>query len=385
MKIYYITRSYFPMHTGGTIVRKKYVELLKQNGFDVEVLTVDYRSNSYYETSFDGINVTYFPYTINLRIGMCLERIGVLEDYLDYWCRNVVTYLRTRANSEDILFCTSGGELASIKVGSLLKKINGCKFVVNLHDPIDYTIVCNKKIDKKFHVSREENEKKYISNSDLIITSSNTLKESLHHKYSNIKLNITNGYFGYIEDMHAKKEKNYDGTLNIVYGGNFGELQRPEIFAKAALEVKGVHVHFVGNSSKYSPVSMFRGNKNVHFYDFMKYDEYCRFVCEKMDCGCVSLTSDYLGACVPSKIYEFINLATPMIACLPKGDAKDLIEKKKFGCSCLYSDIEKLCEILKQMKRRTIWENYRENIVSERKSWAMSERIKPIIKIIRNL
>ena len=108
MKIYYITRSYFPMHTGGTIVRKKYVELLKQNGFDVEVLTVDYRNNSYYKTSIDGINVIYFPYTINLRIGMCLERIGVLEDYLDYWCRNVVTYLRTRVKSDDVLFCTSG-------------------------------------------------------------------------------------------------------------------------------------------------------------------------------------------------------------------------------------------------------------------------------------
>lgn len=47
MKIYYITRSYFPMQTGGTIVRKKYVELLKQNGFDVEVLTFDFRNNSY--------------------------------------------------------------------------------------------------------------------------------------------------------------------------------------------------------------------------------------------------------------------------------------------------------------------------------------------------
>lgn len=373
------------MHTGGTIVRKKYVELLKQNGFDVEVLTVDYRNNSYYKTSIDGINVIYFPYTINLRIGMCLERIGVLEDYLDYWCRNVVTYLRTRVKSEDVLFCTSGGELASIKIGSILKKTNGCKFIINLHDPIVYTMVCGLKIDKKYHVSREDNEKKYIRHSDLIITSSNTLKKSLSYKYSNLNLKMVNGYFGYLEEYHVEKRKKYDGILDIVYGGNFGVLQKPEIFAEAALRMGDIRVHFVGNSKEYAPLRKFRSEKNIHFYDYIQYREYCKFVSETVDCGCVSLTSDYLGACVPSKIYDFINLSVPIIACLPNGDAKFLIDRAGFGLTCLYNDIDGLCTILEKMKNKNILEQYKSNISVNRSKWSMEKRIEPIIKLINNI
>jgi len=44
-----------------------------------------------------------------------------------------------------------------------------------------------------------------------------------------------------------------------------------------------------------------------------------------IDVGSVSLFNDYLGACVASKIYEYINLEIPIISALPLDDGKDII------------------------------------------------------------
>lgn len=385
MKVYYITRSYLPSYTGGTLIRAKYVELLKQNGLEVEVLTVNYNNNSYYVSEVNGIIVRYFPHNLNLRFGMCLERIGIVEDYLDYWVKVVIRYMKQEVKSEDVVFCTSGGELASIKIGSILKKRTNCKFVINFHDPIDYTLVNGLKIDNRFHVSREKTERKYISGADLIITSSDTLRKSLAKKYNELSMKIKNSYFGYLDYYNEHKTKEYDGILKIVYGGNFGTLQCPEIFAKAASEFEDVHVYFVGNSSRYIPIHRYKNEKYVHFYDYMPYDEYCRFVSNEMDCGCVSLVSDYLGACVPSKVYEFINLSTPMIACLPDGDAKDLVDKNKYGLSCLYFDFDALCTIIKRLKNKDTINGFRDKINRDKHKWAMSELIKPIVRLINEI
>lgn len=379
MKIYYITRSYLPMRTGGTLIRKKYVELLKENGFDIEVVTVDYTNHGYHVEYIDGIKVSYFPYKLNLRVGMCFERLGILEDYLDFWATNVLEYLGEFVTPDDVIFCTSGGELASIKVGNVLKQRVGCKFIVNLHDPIDYTVVKGKRIDNKFHVNREEYERRNIENADLIITSSNTMLESLREKYFELDLPLMNGYFGYLDKYKGKLKRVGKEKLQIVYGGNFGELQKPELFARAVTLLEGVEVYFVGDSTHYKPIDKYRDSANVYFVESMPYDEYCDFVKNKMDCGCVSLTSDYLGACVPSKIYEFINLGIPMIACLPEGDAKSLIERNGYGIVCDYSSIEDLCKTIEKYKDNMILEQHRYNIEKDRDNWSMEELIKPVV------
>lgn len=383
MKIYYITRTYLPLRTGGTLIRKRYVELLKRNGFDVEVVTVDYSNGDGYVDYIDGIKVSYFPYNLHLRVGMCLERLGFLEDYLDFWVNNVLEYLRGIVTKDDVLFCTSGGELASIKVGNLLKTRVGCKFIINLHDPIDYTLVKGKRIDKKIHVSREECEKRNISNADLIITSSNTMLESLREKYFELDLPLMNGYFGYLEKYYVGEKKIKNDKLQIVYGGNFGFLQKPEIFAQAVARMKDVEIFFLGNSNDYNPINKYRDIDNIHFVDYMPYSEYCDFVHNEMDCGCVSLTSDYLGACVPSKIYEFINLSTPMIACLPEGDAKSLIERNGYGMVCDYSSVEAICDVIEKFKDNKILEQYIYNIEKDKRNWSMEELIKPIVSKLR--
>ena len=65
----------------------------------------------------------------------------------------------------------------------------------------------------------------------------------------------------------------------------------------------------------------------------MPHNEFLKFMIENIDIGFVSLANDYLGACVPSKIYEYINLGLPIIGALPNGDGLDIINKNNYGAN----------------------------------------------------
>lgn len=380
--IYYITRSYYPMKTGGTNIRKHYVKLLKENNFDICVVTVNYDDNGYREDVVDGVSVIYLPAKINLRLGMLLERIGYLEDYLDYWTHSVISYLDGRLTSDDIVFSTTGGELACIKIGSILKRKCKCKFIINLHDPIDYTLVNGLMLDKKFHVSREKNEALYFSNVDIVITSSQIQQQSIINKKIISSMKVINGYFGYDSKYNISNRRNHDGILRIVYGGTFGRLQSPELLAKYVYGRRNIEAYFIGNYKNYKPLKKYKGIDNIHFLGYMDSEKYKEYVSEEMDCGFVSLMSDYLGACVPSKIYEYINLELPMIGVLPNGDAKTILDKNRYGMTCGIHEVEKLDSIITSIKDENAIKKYRSNILKDKDRWSMEYLIQPVISIL---
>lgn len=117
----------------------------------------------------------------------------------------------------------------------------------------------------------------------------------------------------------------------------------------------------------------------------MEHDTFLQFMMQNIDIGFVSLTSEYLGACVPSKIYEYINLGLPMLGALPSGDAMDIINQNNYGLACQYNDIRMLINNLKKLKEKALILKYKENILRERSKWAMGERIKEVVKSLNDL
>ena len=189
---WFLTRSLSPFQdTGGGQIRKAQVDGLMALGWDIAVVMPEYRK----KTITIKDNITMIPMFGKQRILNWMQRIGLLEDYLDYWVNDAYEYMKNRVAKDDIIIATSGGELGMIKLGSLLKIKTNCKFIINFHDPIAYSLVNNLRLDNSFHVSREKVEEKYIKYSDIIITSSNVHKNSLILKYPEISSKIVNIYF----------------------------------------------------------------------------------------------------------------------------------------------------------------------------------------------
>ncbi len=380
MRFYYLTRSWLPELTGGILIRKGAVDLLIKKGFDVTVITPDYKNISYDE---QGYSVMRFPFNRKLtRPYLWLERLGILEDYLDLWVNKTYSQLKDKINKNDVVFSTSGGELGTIKLGSKLKSYTGCKFIVNFHDPLDYSKVNGLIMDNKFHVSREKKEKKYLSNSDLIITSSKTNRDALKGKYPEFKNKIKNNYFGYIKPINLiKKEKSE--KLRIAYVGRFGGNQKPEIFLNAVDKVNDIKVTLIGNYENYKNIKNY-----IDKYDFIKsmpHEKFLEFMQKHVDVGFVSLATDYLGACVPSKIYEYINLGLPIIAALPNGDAMRLINENNYGIACDYNDEACIVKAIQTFKNTNKIREYKSNVLKDKQEWSMENRIQEVIGWIKNL
>jgi len=321
-----------------------------------------------------------------IRLAQILERVGYFEDYLDDWVKKSFDCLKDLVEPDDILFATSGGELAGIKLASLLKTHTNCRFVINLHDPVDYTLVAGLKIDRKPHVSRERQERKYFGNTDMVITSSDYNRLSLADKYPELNERIRTSYFGYLSKVEPSHK--HDGErLSIVYGGTFDRNQSPEILAEAVMDLEGVEAHFVGRHGSYRPLNAARTRpKNFQFHDQMPYPVFLEFMRSQADLGFASLASDYLGACVPSKIFEMINIGLPVIGALPEGDARNLVNSRGFGVALSYDDINGIRNILSDLRdNRNKLADFRQNLLWQRDAWHMPHRMMEMLEWLRTI
>ena len=377
--IYYITRSYSPPVTGGTIIRKAQVDQLICHDYDVRIVTPNYATAEIVN------NADFIKHPISkvaLRLGSYLEKYGLYDDYLDQWVKKTSSHLLDKITPDDIVISTSGGELGCIKLGSIIKEKSKCKLIVNLHDPLDYSLVNARVLDNKYHVSREKQEKQYLQNADLIITSSQLNQKSLQTKYPELAGRIVNNYFGYVEQIKIK-EKISSGKIRIAYGGVFLPEQSPHILAEAASQYDDIELIFIGNWEHYKPLKPYLDH--CRCIPPLGHAEYLRFMMENVDVGFVSLTSDYLGACVPSKLYEYINLGLPILGALPEGDAKDIINKSGYGIAVPYDDLSALRDAILAMKNPNAFQQYSTAVMRDRDSWAMEHRIKEVVTWLNDL
>jgi len=385
-RLYYLTRSFAPYQKGGgPLMRQGAVKYLNELGWDVIVIMPNYNSkeliieDNIIQIPIEGIFIQ--------KLASLFERVGIYEDYLDKWVENAYKYLKDVVNKNDIIFSTSGGDLATIKLGSLMKEKVKCKFVINFRDPLNYSLVHNLKIDNKFHISREKVEFKYLKNSDKIITSSISNMNSLLNKYPMFKEKISNNYFGFIKLVNTHKYKKKSSLkVRIAYAGSMlSKVQRPEVLFEAYLKLadkSNFEIYYIGNINDNHILNKIK-DKNIIFINHLNHEEYLKFMCENIDIGFVSLSNEYYGACVPSKIYEYINLELPIIGVLPNSDGMDIINN--YGYSCKYDDIDKLKNILIQIQDKDKIKNFKNRIIKDKKLWSMAHKIQEVNKILRRL
>ena len=123
----------------------------------------------------------------------------------------------------------------------------------------------------------------------------------------------------------------------------------------------------------------------MHLIDFLPHQEFLEFVSKNIDIGFVSLIRDYYGACVPSKIYEYINLGLPIIGALPDGDGKDIVNRNNYGFACHYDDIGGICDSITKLKNKKILQSCQDKILKDKSTWSMENKIKEIYPLLKDL
>lgn len=380
-KIYYITRTYtHNSQSGGALMREGAVKQFVENGYEIEVISCGndsnvacFRNGEKLKLLDNGKHSNWFNWN--------KQRFGIAEDYLDDWVTNCLNYLVHTVTRNDVVFTTTGGDLASLKVGSLVKEKLDCIYIANFRDPVLHTSVNHKRLTPYTHVNRDRLLKKYIKNSDLVITSSASYKQNISEVYSG---KVINNYFGYLnnsDDISLYEGDTFSESLNLVYAGTLNKYQGPKLYNDIFDGLENTKLTIYTNCSSISSKS-----ENILIKEAIPRERLYEEISKNYNAGFVSLGHDYFSVCIPSKIYEYINLGLPIFGVLPDGDAKNIINDNGYGYVESPDNIEKLHQRLDYYSNNlSCLLSFREKIIADRESWSMEVLFRDVLNEIDDL
>lgn len=289
-----------------------------------------------------------------------------------------------KVKKEDVVIATTGGELGCIKVGYILKQQVGCKFIINFHDPVLYTVVGEQLIGRMPHVSREKIFCTYLKAADYVVTSSESYRTELIGKYSNLASASKTIYFGYWDEIQVDHHNvmHINDRTTVVYGGAMGPAQRVDLIVKALAKLQDVNFVIVGEASR-QLLALAECNSNITILPLMTHDKYLDYLTKQADIGLVSLYGNQWGVCVPSKIFEYINAEIPILGFLPHGDAQNIINKNEYGYAA--ADVDEVVSGLKTLQNESVRAKVTQNIIRDKKKYNISNLFEEFNDLIEQI
>ena len=375
--IYFITSVDPLLDTGASIIRRGQIKYLRENNFNVIVVSPG-------ENLLVEKNRIIVPSITTSKIRYLFEAFGIIKDKDINWAKQVRHVLKDVVTEDDIIFVTTGGSMAPIFAGYWLKKDTQAKLIINYHDPTSFTTLNGDLFTRSFHVNRDNLERKYINEADYIITSSIAYLKNLVRKYPCIANKASCCYFGFIQPIEGCGcTLTEQESINIVYGGNMGQTQAPEILAEAVDGMDNVKAFFIGNYHSNPTLLKYKGSKNVELIESMDLNSFYEFLKDKADVGFFSLRTYLSDYCVPSKLFDYINLELPCLAVV-RGDAADIIKENGFGFVSEDS-VESLRIEIRKINRSDTLTQFKTNLKEKKYMWSMQYLTKDICKILEKI
>lgn len=379
--IYYVTRTWPHRENSNNcgLLRHVYADALRELG-PVTVVTPEYECRREKATH----ELLAFPVQkASIKICGKLQKMGIMEDSLDLWVKKCISRLSQLVTKNDLIFAVSGGELACIKIGAILKEKIGCRFAINFRDPIDGEMIHGEMLPGYIGVSRQKAVKHYVSRADAMITSCDTYRQYLCNCYPEKAKYIENHLCGYIEKIPSVEMRRGHTPLRIVYAGATSCIQNTEILYHALKGDSRVQLVFI--CADFKERKKYMTEPNVFCLPLMPHNEFLHYMQTNADIGFLSLTSAYAGNCLPSKLYEYINLGLPILASLPDGQAKNLIQERGYGIVCNDGDISSLRDAVTLLLEPARYAAFCRTINEEHENWACENRIPQFVRIMKRV
>lgn len=379
--IYYVTRTWPHRENSNNcgLLRHVYADALREFG-PVTVVTPEYECRRERATH----ELLAFPVQkASIKICGKLQKMGIMEDSLDLWVKKCISHLSQLVTKNDLIFAVSGGELACIKIGAILKEKIGCRFAINFRDPVDGEMIHGEMLPGYNGVSRQKTVKHYVSRADAMITSCDTYRQYLCNCYPEKAKYIENHLCGYVEKIPSVKMRRGHTPLRIVYAGATSCIQNTEILYHALKGDSRVQLVFI--CADFKERKKYMTEPNVFCLPLMPHNEFLHYMQTNADIGFLSLTSAYAGNCLPSKLYEYINLGLPILASLPDGQAKNLIQERGYGIVCNDGDISSLRDAVTLLLEPARYAAFCRTINEEHENWACENRIPQFVQIMKRV
>ncbi|MFQ5511601.1 MAG: glycosyltransferase [Candidatus Krumholzibacteriia bacterium] len=273
----------------------------------------------------------------------------------------------------------SGKPFSSFLIGYLLKKLCGIKLVIDYRDP--WTQNINYVRRSPFHAWVERTqERAMVRASDLVIANTRINEEMMVRDFGEGQprdkfVSIHNGFDS--EDFKTVPPGRYD-KFSITYAGAFyftvgsswrtsaGDdvmktyspmvfFQALEKFAASRPDVRDhLRVNFMGVVGRgYEPVVREMGLEGiVHHLGYLDYGEHLAVLKKSHVMLLVLSRGEKSRGWIPSKFFSYLGSGNPVLALVPEGEVRDIIEAARAGIIVEPDDVDGTVDALSDLYDR---------------------------------
>lgn len=362
-KVYFIACCFPPFGRGNAITNSCVANYLAED-FTVDVVCMQredggliaYQEDRSLEDALHPqLNVHRIPAANWYGLNIMLYALGILPCYYLNWAWRVWRQRTT-------LFAQPGAVFAvypvfsDLVVGYLVSRWRGFPLLVDFRD--DFSGVMSRGWRRLLRPFYRMLEKRIIHAADRISVTTEALREDLLGRYGLApdKVEVVYNVVPPIAD-EAPKSPQLQGPLRVIYAGAMSRVQKPEILLRAYTDLlardkqwsERLKVELYGPESPYfSRKIRHLLSDNCSFRGFVPQAQMAQLVAAA-DIGFFSLSEDTYAYATPTKLFDYIEAGVPIVASLPDGAARDIVERHQIGLVADRGDIEGLARCLKEM------------------------------------
>ncbi|MEK7524343.1 MAG: glycosyltransferase family 4 protein [Patescibacteria group bacterium] len=392
MRILFISQ-YYPPEIGAAANRIGYfAEYMAKAGHEVSVLTSvpNYPEGKIY-SGFKN------KFTVHQQNGVTVYRTRIfftqktgalsrLAHYLSFV--SLSHFSHRKIPKPDVIIATSPPLFTGI-IGVLFKKRWKVKLITDIRDIWPDSAQSVGMVKNRGLLKQGQRLANWIyKNSDhLTVTSPGIQKNLPHNVHKKISI-IPNAaelelFRPDINAQHIQKQWNLKNKFVVLYTGNLGLAQAPEIFIKAAEELKNEKdiLFLMVGSGVFLPQLQEQAQQknltNITFTGIQSRAHMPEFVASANVCIIPYKAADTFRRTYPSKMFDYMAGAKPIIINL-EGEASELIEKAKCGLLAKEEDAHDLAQKILELKahpdhakkmgqagRKFVEKNFRREVVAK--------------------
>jgi len=363
-KLYFVSEAFPPRGRGGPQIAARMARCLAEEGWDIRVICEGERNGFFCKWSYD-----YKLYN-ELREQMAIEvigrfRWGVIGELMVSlglspslrmdWVRKATAALDGLVDRDrDGIIVASYPDIASMFVGREMKRRYGFPMAYHLQDDLRSEALRPGRIRRKLR----KLEHGLLHAADFITVTSETVKRNLVNNLDcpAEKVDVViNGYDKPIAIGDYPAEA--DRPFRALYAGSIAAFEKPEVLNLAYQAATqrhpdvgdGMEVVVYGQKSHYYR-SVYKKTlcEGIHFHEFVPYEQLVRETVGHVDVGFVG-TSEAGAYAMQTKLFDYVNFEIPILAAVPDGETKQLIEAYDIGKVVHYTDVDGLAEQLYEL------------------------------------
>jgi glycosyltransferase involved in cell wall biosynthesis len=291
-----------------------------------------------------------------------------IPDARVFWVRPSINYLSgyLRKHSIDVMV-TTGPPHSLHLIGLEVKKRTGINWLADFRDPWSrWDVLDQLKLTKHSRNSHRKLEQHVLQNADLVLTVSNSLKESLSTLGArNIKV-ITNGYdFDIVQSADNIPDKFRISHVGLLNTGRNPVLLW-QVLAELAEEIQGfaddLEIYLSGTIEN-AVITSIESNSQLHDKyvnrGYQSHDEVTKVYQDSAILLLLINNTDNASWILPGKMYEYIAQGKPILALgKPESDASDVLTSVGFNPCLRYNNKQKIKAFV-----RRVYDDFKNGII----------------------